>query len=197
MVSCRDCVTAREIWRNWNQGISNRKSSSCYTETPSPSISHFLELLWSCLGLVSFSGVPVKEEFSLLLPEDVVQDSSRAYFSVLGESTGWHVLFLTPCVDILRHSFFSWFLAQLILVFNLLCPEHFPFCLCYSFSLSASLFSQSSHNALTFLSFPFFLFLCCSMFCSRIFIKPYYLFFFSDISCICHSVASSDSDSPP
>uniref|UniRef100_A0A8C0UMY6 Alpha-2-macroglobulin-like n=1 Tax=Cyanistes caeruleus TaxID=156563 RepID=A0A8C0UMY6_CYACU len=36
-----------------------------------------------CLGLFSFSGVPVKEEFSLLLPENVVQDSGRAYFSQL------------------------------------------------------------------------------------------------------------------
>uniref|UniRef100_A0A8U8BNN4 Uncharacterized protein n=1 Tax=Geospiza parvula TaxID=87175 RepID=A0A8U8BNN4_GEOPR len=41
-----------------------------------------------CLGLVSFSGVPVKEEFSLLLPENVVQDSGRAYFSVLGDIMG-------------------------------------------------------------------------------------------------------------
>uniref|UniRef100_A0A8C5TV15 Alpha-2-macroglobulin n=1 Tax=Malurus cyaneus samueli TaxID=2593467 RepID=A0A8C5TV15_9PASS len=41
-----------------------------------------------CLGLVSLSGVPVKEEFSLLLPANVVQDSGRAYFSVLGDIMG-------------------------------------------------------------------------------------------------------------
>ncbi|XP_063004724.1 alpha-2-macroglobulin [Melospiza melodia melodia] len=33
-------------------------------------------------------GVPVKEEFSLLLPENVVPDSGRAYFSVLGDIMG-------------------------------------------------------------------------------------------------------------
>ncbi|XP_064265898.1 alpha-2-macroglobulin [Passer domesticus] len=32
--------------------------------------------------------VPVKEDFSLLLPENVVQDSGRAYFSVLGDIMG-------------------------------------------------------------------------------------------------------------
>uniref|UniRef100_A0A8C3RAR9 Alpha-2-macroglobulin n=1 Tax=Cyanoderma ruficeps TaxID=181631 RepID=A0A8C3RAR9_9PASS len=57
-------------------------------EAPSPSITHFFELHCSCLGLVSFSGVPVKEEFSLLLPENVVEDSGRAYFSVLGDIMG-------------------------------------------------------------------------------------------------------------
>uniref|UniRef100_A0A8C3TWX0 Alpha-2-macroglobulin n=1 Tax=Catharus ustulatus TaxID=91951 RepID=A0A8C3TWX0_CATUS len=41
-----------------------------------------------CLGLVCFSGVPVKEEFSLLLPENLVPDSGRAYFSVLGDLMG-------------------------------------------------------------------------------------------------------------
>ncbi|XP_065482953.1 alpha-2-macroglobulin-like isoform X1 [Caloenas nicobarica] len=33
-------------------------------------------------------GVPVKEKFSLLLPSNVVQDSGRAYFSVLGDILG-------------------------------------------------------------------------------------------------------------
>ncbi|XP_064904467.1 alpha-2-macroglobulin isoform X5 [Columba livia] len=33
-------------------------------------------------------GVPVKEKFSLLLPSNVVQDSGRAYFSVLGDIMG-------------------------------------------------------------------------------------------------------------
>ncbi|KFP76986.1 Alpha-2-macroglobulin, partial [Acanthisitta chloris] len=33
-------------------------------------------------------GVPVKEKFSLLLPPNVVQDSGRAYFSVLGDIMG-------------------------------------------------------------------------------------------------------------
>uniref|UniRef100_A0A8C8AUK5 Alpha-2-macroglobulin n=1 Tax=Otus sunia TaxID=257818 RepID=A0A8C8AUK5_9STRI len=41
-----------------------------------------------CLGLVSFSGAPVKEKFSLLLPSNVVQDSGRAYFSVQGDIMG-------------------------------------------------------------------------------------------------------------
>ncbi|XP_030124054.4 alpha-2-macroglobulin isoform X2 [Taeniopygia guttata] len=39
-------------------------------------------------SVLCVKGVPVKEEFSLLLPEDVVQDSSRAYFSVLGDIMG-------------------------------------------------------------------------------------------------------------
>uniref|UniRef100_A0A663LVX0 Alpha-2-macroglobulin n=1 Tax=Athene cunicularia TaxID=194338 RepID=A0A663LVX0_ATHCN len=41
-----------------------------------------------CLGLVSPSGEPVKEKFSLLLPSNVVQDSGRAYFSVQGDIMG-------------------------------------------------------------------------------------------------------------
>uniref|UniRef100_A0A8D0FAW4 Alpha-2-macroglobulin n=1 Tax=Strix occidentalis caurina TaxID=311401 RepID=A0A8D0FAW4_STROC len=41
-----------------------------------------------CLGLVSLSGEPVKEKFSLLLPSNVVQDSGRAYFSVQGDIMG-------------------------------------------------------------------------------------------------------------
>lgn len=31
----------------------------------------------------------MKEKFSLVLPSNVVQDSGRAYFSVLGESSAW------------------------------------------------------------------------------------------------------------
>uniref|UniRef100_A0A8C9L1L0 Alpha-2-macroglobulin-like n=1 Tax=Serinus canaria TaxID=9135 RepID=A0A8C9L1L0_SERCA len=38
--------------------------------------------------VVPLDGLPVKEEFSLLLPENVVQDSGRAYFSVLGDIMG-------------------------------------------------------------------------------------------------------------
>uniref|UniRef100_A0A8D2NDC7 A2ML1 protein n=1 Tax=Zonotrichia albicollis TaxID=44394 RepID=A0A8D2NDC7_ZONAL len=38
--------------------------------------------------VVQLYGVPVKEEFSLLLPENVVPDSGRAYFSVLGDIMG-------------------------------------------------------------------------------------------------------------
>uniref|UniRef100_A0A8B9YXD6 Alpha-2-macroglobulin n=1 Tax=Buteo japonicus TaxID=224669 RepID=A0A8B9YXD6_9AVES len=41
-----------------------------------------------CLGLVSLSGVPAEQKFSLLLPSNVVQDSGRAYFSVLGDIMG-------------------------------------------------------------------------------------------------------------
>uniref|UniRef100_A0A672V358 Alpha-2-macroglobulin n=1 Tax=Strigops habroptila TaxID=2489341 RepID=A0A672V358_STRHB len=40
------------------------------------------------LGLVSFSGEPVEEKFFLLLPSNVVRDSGRAYFSVLGDIMG-------------------------------------------------------------------------------------------------------------
>uniref|UniRef100_A0A8D2NCQ2 Alpha-2-macroglobulin n=1 Tax=Zonotrichia albicollis TaxID=44394 RepID=A0A8D2NCQ2_ZONAL len=47
-----------------------------------------LAISWNCTEAVSFSGVPVKEEFSLLLPENVVPDSGRAYFSVLGDIMG-------------------------------------------------------------------------------------------------------------
>uniref|UniRef100_A0A663LVU8 Alpha-2-macroglobulin n=1 Tax=Athene cunicularia TaxID=194338 RepID=A0A663LVU8_ATHCN len=47
-------------------------------------LSHRLD----CLGLVSPSGEPVKEKFSLLLPSNVVQDSGRAYFSVQGDIMG-------------------------------------------------------------------------------------------------------------
>uniref|UniRef100_A0A8C0EN62 Alpha-2-macroglobulin n=1 Tax=Bubo bubo TaxID=30461 RepID=A0A8C0EN62_BUBBB len=47
-------------------------------------LSHRLD----CLGLVSLSGEPVKEKFSLLLPSNVVQDSGRAYFSVQGDIMG-------------------------------------------------------------------------------------------------------------
>ncbi|NXD41929.1 A2MG protein, partial [Copsychus sechellarum] len=39
-------------------------------------------------SVLCVKGVPVKEEFSLLLPENVVQDSGRAYFSVLGDIMG-------------------------------------------------------------------------------------------------------------
>uniref|UniRef100_A0A8C5TST0 Alpha-2-macroglobulin n=1 Tax=Malurus cyaneus samueli TaxID=2593467 RepID=A0A8C5TST0_9PASS len=42
--------------------------------------------LWE--GRTELSYVPVKEEFSLLLPANVVQDSGRAYFSVLGDIMG-------------------------------------------------------------------------------------------------------------
>uniref|UniRef100_A0A8B9N566 Alpha-2-macroglobulin n=1 Tax=Accipiter nisus TaxID=211598 RepID=A0A8B9N566_9AVES len=47
-------------------------------------LSHRLD----CLGLVSLSGVSAKQKFSLLLPSNVVQDSGRAYFSVLGDIMG-------------------------------------------------------------------------------------------------------------
>uniref|UniRef100_A0A8C5TPM2 Alpha-2-macroglobulin n=1 Tax=Malurus cyaneus samueli TaxID=2593467 RepID=A0A8C5TPM2_9PASS len=43
--------------------------------------------LWEGRTELSY-GVPVKEEFSLLLPANVVQDSGRAYFSVLGDIMG-------------------------------------------------------------------------------------------------------------
>ncbi|KFO60046.1 Alpha-2-macroglobulin, partial [Corvus brachyrhynchos] len=39
-------------------------------------------------SVLCVKGAPVKEEFSLLLPENVVQDSGRAYFSVLGDIMG-------------------------------------------------------------------------------------------------------------
>ncbi|NXK41924.1 A2MG protein, partial [Piprites chloris] len=39
-------------------------------------------------SLLCVKGVPVKEKFSLLLPPNVVQDSGRAYFSVLGDIMG-------------------------------------------------------------------------------------------------------------
>ncbi|XP_038008957.1 alpha-2-macroglobulin [Motacilla alba alba] len=39
-------------------------------------------------SVLCVKGVPVKEEFSLLLPVNVVQDSGRAYFSVLGDIMG-------------------------------------------------------------------------------------------------------------
>ncbi|KAM7032187.1 alpha-2-macroglobulin [Passerculus sandwichensis] len=39
-------------------------------------------------SVLCVKGVPVKEEFSLLLPENVVPDSGRAYFSVLGDIMG-------------------------------------------------------------------------------------------------------------
>uniref|UniRef100_A0A8C9GDT2 Alpha-2-macroglobulin n=1 Tax=Pavo cristatus TaxID=9049 RepID=A0A8C9GDT2_PAVCR len=38
--------------------------------------------------ILFLSGEPVKEKFSLLLPSNVVQDSGRAYFSVLGDLMG-------------------------------------------------------------------------------------------------------------
>uniref|UniRef100_A0A672V350 Alpha-2-macroglobulin n=1 Tax=Strigops habroptila TaxID=2489341 RepID=A0A672V350_STRHB len=46
------------------------------------------EFSHSYLGLVSFSGEPVEEKFFLLLPSNVVRDSGRAYFSVLGDIMG-------------------------------------------------------------------------------------------------------------
>ncbi|KFQ80117.1 Alpha-2-macroglobulin, partial [Phaethon lepturus] len=39
-------------------------------------------------SVLCVKGVPVKEKFSLLLPSNVVQDSGRAYFSVLGDIMG-------------------------------------------------------------------------------------------------------------
>ncbi|XP_014795615.1 PREDICTED: alpha-2-macroglobulin-like [Calidris pugnax] len=39
-------------------------------------------------SVLCVKGVPVKEKFSLLLPPNVVQDSGRAYFSVLGDIMG-------------------------------------------------------------------------------------------------------------
>ncbi|KFW78638.1 Alpha-2-macroglobulin, partial [Manacus vitellinus] len=39
-------------------------------------------------SVLCVKGVPVKEKFSLLLPTNVVQDSGRAYFSVLGDIMG-------------------------------------------------------------------------------------------------------------
>ncbi|NXO02970.1 A2MG protein, partial [Rhinopomastus cyanomelas] len=39
-------------------------------------------------SVVCVKGVPVKEKFSLLLPSNVVKDSGRAYFSVLGDIMG-------------------------------------------------------------------------------------------------------------
>ncbi|KAM9579849.1 alpha-2-macroglobulin-like isoform 1-T1 [Guaruba guarouba] len=39
-------------------------------------------------SVLCVKGVPVKEEFFLLLPSNVVQDSGRAYFSVLGDIMG-------------------------------------------------------------------------------------------------------------
>ncbi|XP_009872246.1 PREDICTED: alpha-2-macroglobulin-like, partial [Apaloderma vittatum] len=39
-------------------------------------------------SVLCVKGVPVKEEFSLLLPSNVVKDSGRAYFSVLGDIMG-------------------------------------------------------------------------------------------------------------
>ncbi|XP_027766175.1 alpha-2-macroglobulin-like, partial [Empidonax traillii] len=39
-------------------------------------------------SLLCVKGVPVKEKFSLMLPVNVVQDSGRAYFSVLGDIMG-------------------------------------------------------------------------------------------------------------
>lgn len=47
-----------------------------------------LGLHWSC-SILFLSGESVKEKFSLLLPSNVVQDSGRAYFSVLGEWSAW------------------------------------------------------------------------------------------------------------
>lgn len=47
-----------------------------------------LGLHWSCF-ILFLSGESVKEKFSLLLPSNVVQDSGRAYFSVLGEWSAW------------------------------------------------------------------------------------------------------------
>uniref|UniRef100_A0A8C3KWF1 Alpha-2-macroglobulin n=1 Tax=Calidris pygmaea TaxID=425635 RepID=A0A8C3KWF1_9CHAR len=47
-----------------------------------------VEVCGTYLCLVSLSGVPVKEKFSLLLPPNVVQYSGRAYFSVLGDIMG-------------------------------------------------------------------------------------------------------------
>lgn len=98
-----NCFIARENWSDWSQGISHRKCSCCFIEVSSSSITRFLRPLWSCLCLVSLSGAPVKEKFSLLLPSNVVQDSGRAYFSVLGEWVVWqknHVLFLPLCVGL-------------------------------------------------------------------------------------------------
>uniref|UniRef100_A0A8C9LG75 Alpha-2-macroglobulin n=1 Tax=Pavo cristatus TaxID=9049 RepID=A0A8C9LG75_PAVCR len=49
------------------------------------------QLLVEVCGLcfiLFLSGEPVKEKFSLLLPSNVVQDSGRAYFSVLGDLMG-------------------------------------------------------------------------------------------------------------
>ncbi|NXK02547.1 A2MG protein, partial [Herpetotheres cachinnans] len=39
-------------------------------------------------SVLCVKGVPMKEKFSLLLPSNVVQDSGRAYFSVLGDIMG-------------------------------------------------------------------------------------------------------------
>ncbi|XP_021250433.1 alpha-2-macroglobulin-like [Numida meleagris] len=39
-------------------------------------------------SVICLKGQPVKEKFSLLLPSNVVQDSGRAYFSVLGDIMG-------------------------------------------------------------------------------------------------------------